>query len=63
MTVKSRQSAATCRWAVATVSLPAPTWLEAESSPWTCTRDKEPTVLETTDRCVDCPRWQAVNGA
>ena len=49
--------------AVATVSLPAPTWLEAESSPWTCTRDKNPRVLDSTERCVDCPRWRPRDAA
>jgi hypothetical protein len=38
--------------------LPAPLWFEAEMSPWTCMRDTTPRVLDTTDRCTNCPRWE-----
>jgi hypothetical protein len=58
MTAGVRQSAATCRWAVATVSLPSPTWLDAEASPWTCVRDATARVLVTTEQCADCGRWE-----
>lgn len=54
-----RHGAATCRWAVSTISLPPPAWYEAEVSPWACRRDPTARPLVTTERCVDCPRWEA----
>lgn len=57
-TVKARRRAATCRWAVATLFLPAPIWFESENAPWTCQRDSAPRVLSTTDVCAICHRWQ-----
>ena len=53
-----KQGAANCRWAKATLFLPPPFWLEAWDCPWTCTRDAIPRVLETTQPCAGCPRWE-----
>jgi hypothetical protein len=58
MTEPTHRSASTCRWAVPTISLPDPVWTEADQSPWTCVRDATPRVLETTERCAACPRWE-----
>ena len=57
-----QHGASTCPWAVATLSLAAPAWLDAETAPWTCVRGAAPRVLETTDECVDCPRRTAPAG-
>ena len=53
------QSAATCRWAVPTLFLPPPIWMGAWDTPWTCLRNARPRMLETTDVCASCPRWEA----
>lgn len=50
--------ASTCRWAEATVFLAAPFWLDAEHRPWACLRDAMPRVLDTTEVCVRCSRWE-----
>jgi SAM-dependent methyltransferase len=51
--------ASNCRWAVPTVSLPAPYWWDAERCPWACVREGAPRILETTEVCSDCPYRQA----
>ena len=53
-----KHSAANCRWAKPTLFLPPPLWLKAWDCSWTCTRDENPNVLETTEACADCPRWE-----
>lgn len=53
-----KRGAANCRWATPTVFLPAPWWFEAETSPWACVRDTTPRVLETTEACATCSRWE-----
>ena len=53
-----KQTAATCKWARPTLFESAPTWLEASDRPWTCERDAAARPLETTEICVDCPRWE-----
>lgn len=53
-----RHQAATCRWAIATIDLPHPLWIDAWNAPWTCTRDGSARELDTTDECTDCPRWE-----
>ncbi len=54
----TEQHAATCRWALPTLFLAAPWWLESENRPWTCLRDLTPRVLASTDVCAACPRWE-----
>ncbi len=55
----TEQHAATCRWALPTLFLAAPWWLESENRPWTCLRDLTPRVLTSTDVCAVCPRWES----
>lgn len=55
LTVKS---ASNCRWAVQTMWLDAPLWLDAWMYPWSCVRDSDARPLESTDECRSCPRWQ-----
>jgi hypothetical protein len=55
----NRRCAATCRSAVPTVTLPPPVWFEAENTPWSCVRDAKPRLLLSTERCLDCARWEA----
>ena len=50
-------TASTCRWAVSTLVLAPPLWLDAGEFPWTCTRTPPDRQLETTDICADCPHW------
>jgi hypothetical protein len=52
------RGASTCRWAVPTLLAPAPCWFEAERAAWTCLRDDTPRLLDNTDECADCPRWE-----
>ena len=52
------QVAANCRWAVPTLLLSTPEWLEATDRPWTCVRDETPHILETTETCRTCVRWE-----
>ncbi len=52
------QRASNCLWATPTIFLAAPFWFDAETRPWTCLRDGDPRALSTTDRCLECPRWQ-----
>jgi len=52
------KSAATCRWAVQTLSLDSPLWLDAWTFPWSCVRDGDARPLATTDECRTCARWQ-----
>ena len=48
-----------CRWAIPTLDLPLPLWLEAWDAPWSCRRDGVPRTLESTRECLRCPRWEA----
>ena len=48
-----------CRWAVPTLFLPVPGWLDAWDAPWSCARDPKPRVLQMADECLTCPRWEA----
>jgi hypothetical protein len=55
--------AGNCRWAAPTLLLPAPYWWNAEDCPWACVREAVPSVLETTEVCAHCPRWEALTHA
>ena len=57
--MSTTHGAGTCRWAVPTLFMAAPTWMDAESRPWTCLRDQTPRELESTDTCRTCARWEA----
>lgn len=48
----------TCVWAEPTLYQDGPYWLDAWNMPWTCRRDGDPRVLDDTDVCVGCPRWE-----
>ena len=48
-----------CRWAVPTLDLPLPNWLDAWDKPWNCRSDAAPRALESTTECLTCPRWEA----
>lgn len=61
--MSAQRNAHNCRWAIPTLFLPAPLWLDAESCPWTCTRDPVPRVLSTTDACATCLAWEPREGA
>lgn len=52
-------NAANCRWAVPTLFLSAPAWLQAWDDPWSCVRDGEARPLDSTEPCADCPRWES----
>ena len=52
------QTAGNCRWATSSLSLAAPLWLGAWDSPWACLRDGAPRLLDSTEVCTDCPRWE-----
>ena len=56
---EGRPNAANCRWAVPTLFLPPPIWMVAWDAPWTCLRNARPRVLENTELCATCPRWEA----
>jgi hypothetical protein len=58
-----RHGACNCIWAIPTLFLDAPLWLEAADRPWTCRRVSPPRTLELTDECRDCPRWEPVSAA
>jgi len=57
--MNTRHSVTTCRWASPTLFLNAPYWFEAETYPWTCTRDPSLRPIGTTARCTTCERWEA----
>lgn len=52
------KSAASCRWAMQTLDLEPPLWLDAWNYPWSCVRDGDARPLGSTDECRTCPRWQ-----
>ena len=54
----AKRSAPTCRWAVPTLFLRTPFWFEAENAPWACMREPALRVLNTTDLCASCSRWE-----
>jgi hypothetical protein len=56
--MNNRQLDHKCRWAVPTVFLPYPLWLEGEHAPWSCECDGTAVPLETTETCLDCPRFE-----
>jgi hypothetical protein len=56
--MSTTRSAANCRWAESTLYMAGPLWLDAWDFPWTCMRDRTPRLLETTDECATCPRWE-----
>lgn len=45
-----------CRWAEPVLAAPAPLWVEALCSGWTCVKDGGPRVLDVRD-CRACQRW------
>lgn len=53
-----KRDAASCEWGTPTLFLPAPLWLSAWDSPWTCVRDATPQILGTTEKCATCARWR-----
>lgn len=57
--VEKKPTVQTCRWAEPTLYQDGPYWLDAWNQPWTCRRDEDPRLLDSTDVCVNCPRWQA----
>jgi hypothetical protein len=48
-----------CHWSVPTLFLPAPYWLFAWDSPWSCWNSREIVVLSSTEGCAFCPLWSA----
>ena len=50
--------AANCEWAAPALWLAAPFWFDAERTPWACLRDGAPRLLDTTESCATCVRWQ-----
>lgn len=57
--MENKTSVQTCRWAEPTLYQDGPYWLDAWNMPWTCRRDSDPRLLDATDVCENCPRWQA----
>lgn len=53
-----RHGATNCQWATPTLLLQPPLWLEASGRPWSCLRDAGPFILDTTEICATCPRWE-----
>jgi hypothetical protein len=56
--MSTRHGAGTCRWAVPTLFMAAPTWMDAEARPWTCLRDQTPRELDSTEACRTCATWE-----
>ena len=54
----TQRGASSCAWAVPTLNLSAPLWLDAWDRPWACLREGEPHPIETTEACATCPRWE-----
>ncbi len=52
------RGASKCRWAQPTLFQPGPVWTEAWDCPWTCEAETPVRVIEDTDRCAICPRWE-----
>jgi hypothetical protein len=53
-----QKKAANCRWAGPTLFLSFPKWLQAWTTPWTCDREGDSRILDTTEPCASCPRWE-----
>ena len=47
-----------CMWAVPTLLMPRPYWLEAADAPWSCWTEGHVTVLQSTDICSNCAKWR-----
>ena len=47
-----------CRFAEPTVFLANPLWTAAEDYPWSCRRDGAPSIVDDSDACRNCPRWE-----
>jgi hypothetical protein len=56
--METKQGAANCRWAIPTLSLDAPDWVDAADRPWTCEREGTPRELESTEACAICAFWE-----
>jgi hypothetical protein len=56
--MQDKHQAGNCRWAMPTLFVPFPIWLEAQDSAWTCARDPDPRPLLTTELCQSCLRWE-----
>ena len=56
--MSEKQRAINCRWATSTLFVEAPFWFAAEDFPWVCVRDGTPRVLQTTESCATCWRWE-----
>ena len=52
------QGATNCKWAVPTLFLSTPGWVDAEARPWACLRDEDPVEMESTAYCARCVRWE-----
>ncbi len=61
-TVEPKATVQNCKWAEPTLYQDGPYWLDAWNMPWTCRRDGDPRMLEDTDICQNCPRWEAREG-
>ena len=46
-----------CQFAVPTLRLEWPLWLDAWSWPWTCTQADHIRLVSDTERCHECAHW------
>jgi hypothetical protein len=48
-----------CRWSEQTLYQPAPRWLEAWDYPWCCRTRTGTRVIDDTEKCQTCKRWES----
>jgi hypothetical protein len=56
--METRHLPQTCKWGEQTLQQPMPLWLQAWTYAWTCVSGSAPRVLEVSDECAQCPRWE-----
>jgi hypothetical protein len=56
--MESRHLPQTCKWCEQTLLQPMPLWLDAWNYEWTCVSCGEPRLLEASEECEKCPRWE-----
>lgn len=61
--METTHGARTCRWAVPTLFLPPPIWMGAWDAPWVCLQNAQPRLLDSTEVCAACPRWEPLAGS
>jgi hypothetical protein len=49
----------TCRWSEFRPVSPAPMWMDQWMAQWVCLADRQRGNVESSDRCLECQKYEA----